>query len=451
MTSIRDRTGQGRTGSLERSLQWTLGLLVLAALLSITLGGVWIIRQAAEQFVASRLAHDADALVAGLNPGASEIGRPLPPVYRQPFSGHYFVVTFDDASPLRSRSLWDFTLDIARLPPGKTALDVREGPRSQHLLLWRAGYEKGGRPFTVAVAEDIGPLLGELRRLLIVGVGASFLAALTLLLIQRRLLRRGFRRIDAVREDIKRLDSGATDRLSEEVPAEVRPLVRELNQLIGAWRSHLARSRNALGNLAHALKSPLNLILLHHAERGDDPIAAQALRMRDLIERELRRARLAGEHSPGRRFRPREDIADLVESLHTLYADKTITITTDIEAPEQVVLDQEDMLELIGNLIDNACKWAKRRAHLTLRVGEVLLLMTDDDGPGVEPGESALLAMRGERLDEGTPGHGLGLAIVGEIVRMHGGSLELGRSQRFGGFAARVELPYPGTGDSGGR
>jgi hypothetical protein len=312
-----NRNDRGRTGSLERSLQWTLGLLVLAALLSITLAGVWIIRQAAEQFVASRLAHDAEALIAGLTPGAGEIGRPLPPVYRQPFSGHYYLVTFDDGESLRSRSLWDYGLDAEPLAPGETALDLRDGPRSQRLLQWRAGYEKGGRQFTVAVAEDVDPLLGELRRLLIVGVGASILAALTLLLIQRRLLRRGFRRIDAVREDIRRLDCGETDRLSDKVPAEVRPLVRELNQLIDGWRSHLARSRNALGNLAHALKSPLNLILLHHAEARDDPVAAQAIRMRDLIERELRRARLAGERSPGRRFRPREDIEDLVAGLHT--------------------------------------------------------------------------------------------------------------------------------------
>jgi signal transduction histidine kinase len=441
-----DRDSRRRSGSLERSLQWTLGLLVLTALLSITLAGVWIVRQVAEQFVASRLAHDAEALIAGWTPGAEEIGRPLPPVYRQPFSGHYFILTFDGGTALRSRSLWDFALDVEPLPPGESALDLRQGPRSQRLLLWRAGYEKGGRPFTVAVAEDIDPLLGELRTLLWEGVVASVLAALVLLLVQRRLLRRGFRRIDAVRADIRRLDSGETDRLSEEVPAEVRPLVRELNALIGAWRSHLARSRNALGNLAHALKSPLNLILLHHAAGEEDPVAAQALRMRDLIERELRRARLAGEHSPGRRFRPREDIDDLVAGMRTLHADKSLEIVTEIRAPDRLVFDQEDMLELAGNLLDNACKWARGRVYLGLSADDGLSLRLEDDGPGVAPEESERLASRGGRLDESVPGHGLGLAIVGEIVRMLGGRLELGRSQRLGGLAAEVKLPFPRAG-----
>lgn len=434
-----------RTGSLEQSLQWTLGLLVLAALLSITLAGVWILRQAAEQFAAARLAHDAEALIAGLVPDSTEIGRPLPPVYQQPFSGHYFLVRFDDGRTLRSRSLWDHRLEIQPLAPGQTALGVQSGPSEQSLLLWSAGYEKGGRTFTVAVAEDIDPLLGDLRRLLVIGVGASVLAALTLLLIQRLLLRRAFRRIDAVRADIRRLDEGEIERLSEEVPTEVRPLVRELNQLIDAWRSHLTRSRNALGDLAHALKSPLNLLLLHHGETKHDPVAAQALRMRDLIERELRRARLAGEHTPGQRFRPHEDIADLVESLRTLYADKTLDISISIQAPERLIFDQEDMLELVGNLLDNACKWARACVHLTLHIEQDLHIRVEDDGTGVGPQEAALLALRGGRLDETTPGHGLGLAIVGEIVRVHGGSLEFGKSQGLGGFSALVKLPYTGA------
>ncbi len=430
--------------SLEASLQWTLGLVVLAALLAMTLAGFWIVRQAAEQFVAARLAHDAEALIAGLRPEVMEIGRPLPPIYAQPFSGHYFSVRFGDRQVLRSRSLWDHAFEIAPLPPGESVLAHQAGPRDQRLLVWRAGYEKQGSRFTVAMAEDIAPLARELERLLAMGVGASLSAAVMLLLLQRWMLRRGFRRVDAVRADIQRLETGEIERLSEDVPAEVQPLVAEVNQLVKAWGSHLARSRNALGNLAHALKSPLNLILLHHPDTEDDPVARQALRMRELIQRELRRARLAGDHSPARRFRPREDIDDLVSGIRTLYADKSLDLTVEMRAPERLAFDQEDMLELIGNLLDNAAKWAVRRVHLTLRADATLLVRVEDDGPGVEPHTAERLATRGGRLDERTPGHGLGLAIVDDILRMHGGSLALGRSQRLGGFSATAELPIPG-------
>lgn len=427
-------------GSLERSLQWALGLLVLAVLMSLTGAGVWIGRHAVEQFVASRLAHDAEALIAGLDPTAELIERPLPPVFSQPFSGHYFVLRFADGRVVRSRSLWDHPLEVAPLPPGASSEGLRDGPQGQRLLLWRAGFEKRGEPFTVAVAEDLNPLLRGLQRFLWTGMGISLVGAFTLLLVQRWLLRRGFRQIDAVRSDMRRLDAGEIDRLHEDVPAEVRPLVRELNQLIDGWQAHLARSRNALGNLAHALKSPLNLILLHHADAQDDPVAGQAERMRELIERELRRARLAGDRSPGRRFRPREDIADLVAGIRVLYADKALDITTDIAAPERLAFDQEDMLELIGNLLDNAAKWARHRVHLSLHATGGLRLRVEDDGPGVAPEAAEVLSLRGGRLDEATPGHGLGLAIVGDIVRLHGGELAFGQSDSLGGFAATAEL-----------
>ena len=436
-------TVERHTGSLERSLQWTLGLLVVVVLLSLTGAALWVGRESAEQFVASRLAHDAEALIAGLDLRRGEVGGPLPPVYNQPFSGHYYWVRFDDGRLRRSRSLWDHQLEVRALTPGTTAMDLHDGPRGQRLLLWRGGFEKQGVNFTVAVAEDLTPLLGALWLLLWVGVGLSLFGALTLLLVQRWLLRRGFAQVAAVRTDLQRLDAGEIDRLREDVPEEVRPLVRELNQFIDAWRNHLQRSRQALGNLAHALKSPLNLILLHHPEALNDPVAEQAMRMRGLIDRELRRARLAGEGSPGRRVRPYEHVPDLVAGIQTLYKDKPLEISTDIDTPKRLPFDQEDMLELLGNLLDNAAKWARRRVCLGLRWGEGLEILIEDDGPGVEPGAAEVLSTRGSRLDESVPGHGLGLSIVQEIVRVHGGHVSFGRAEYLGGFASTVELPGP--------
>jgi signal transduction histidine kinase len=429
------------TGSLERRLQWALGLLAVVVLLSLTGSALWIGREGAEQFVASRLAHDAEALIAGLDLQKGEIGGPLPPVYHQPFSGHYYWVRFGDGRIRRSRSLWDHRLDITTIDPGSSLLEITDGPQGQRLLLWRAGFEKQGTGFTVAVAEDLTPFLRTLQRFLWVGLGSSLLGVLTLLLVQRWLLRHGFKQVGAVQSDLQRLDAGEIDRLREDVPEEVQPLVCELNQFIDAWRNHLQRSRQALGNLAHALKSPLNLILLQHRDSASDPVAEQAIRMRGLIDRELRRARLAGEGSPGRRFRPEQDVSDLVVGVQTLYEDRPLEVSADIDTPETVPYDQEDMLELLGNLTDNAAKWARRQVRISLTWGECLRILVEDDGPGVDAEAVEVLSARGSRLDESIPGHGLGLAIVQEIVRLHNGRLGFGRSERLGGFEVSVELP----------
>ena len=440
MSSMAER----HTGSLERSLQWALGLLVIAVLLSLTATALWIGREGAEQFVASRLAHDAEALIAGLDLQSGEVGVPLPPVYNQPFSGHYFSVRFDDGRILRSRSWWDHPReDVVLLAPGVVTQGVGSGPRGQRLLFRSAGFEKQGTAFTVVVAEDLTALVRVLWRLLWVGIGLSLLGAVTLLFVQRWLLRRGFGQVAAVRSDLRRLDAGEIERLREDVPEEVQPLVRELNQFIDAWRNHLQRSRQSLGNLAHALKSPLNLILLHHPETLNDPVAEQAIRMHGLIDRELRRARLAGESSPGRRFRPHEHVSDLVAGIQTLYKDRALDISTDIATPESLPFDEEDMLELLGNLTDNAAKWARRHVRISLRWGKNLRILVEDDGPGVEPDAAEVLSERGSRLDESIPGHGLGLSIVQDVVRIHGGHVSFGRSEQLGGFASTVDLPGP--------
>ena len=433
-------------GSLERSLQWTLGILVLAVLLSLTAAGTWILLQGLEQFAASRLAHDAEALIAGIPAQGLEIERPLPPVYSQPFSGHYYLVRLGDGRAIRSRSLWDHPFEAANLAPGETRLDLHSGPQGQRLLLWQAGYERQGSAFTVAIAEDLNPLLRALARFLYLGIGLSLLGALILLAVQRWLLRRAFRQIDAVRTDVQRLTSGEITRLREDVPAELRPLVGEMNLLIAAWRAHLERSRASLGNLAHALKSPLALILQLAGSEGHGAVREQAERMRTLVDRELKRARLAGGGAPARRFRPREDGEDLIATVNALYADKGLDIAANIHAPAHLPFDQEDLLELLGNLLDNAAKWARGRVRLSLDATETLHILVEDDGPGVEPAEAEILLSRGSRLDETTPGHGLGLAIVGDIVRLHGGELRFGRSESLGGLAVKVELPIPGAG-----
>lgn len=422
--------------------------MIVVVLVGLTGVAAWLGRESMEAFIASRLAHDAEALIGRLDTRGRNIAQALSPIYRQPLSGHYFVIRFEDGHELRSRSLWDHAWSIEPLPPGTTAVTRVKGPQEQRLLVWRGGYEKQGVAFTVAAAEDISPVVHALWRFLEIGMLVAIIVAAVFLWVQRALLRRGFQRLETVRADLGRLRRGEAVKLREDVPSEVRPLVREINELIDSWAAHLERSRNALGNLAHALKSPLGLILQHsESHPGNGPVADQAKRIRQLIDRELRRARLAGKSTAARRFAPRRDLADMVATIRTLYAGKDLELDTRVEAPEHLPFDQEDMLELLGNLLDNAAKWAKRRLRVTLVAKEELRIRVEDDGPGVDPTAAEQIMGRGSRLDESMPGHGLGLAIVGDIVGLYGGGLSLVRSQDLGGLAAVVELPLALAGE----
>ena len=358
-------------------------------------------------------------------------------MYRQPFSGHYFQVRLADGATQRSRSLWDASLDAPQLGPGESRRGFTKGPRDQQLLLWSEGFSRARQTFTVTVAEDMAPLTAAVVRFRSGGVVAALAIVALLLLAQRVLLRRAFRRLDRVRTQIQRVAEGADGRLSEEVPEEVQPLVSEINQLLDAWRAHLERSRNSLGNLAHALMAPLNLLL---RQAGEADSREQLTRMRGLIERELTRARMAGLGVPGQQFQPHRDLPDVLEAMAKLHAERGLDFTQCIETPRRLPYDREDMLELLGNLLDNAAKWARGRVAVSLSHGRGLTLTVEDDGPGVEPGQVAQLPQRGTRLDETAPGHGLGLAIVQDIARLYGGRVGFERSPRLGGLRVVVSF-----------
>jgi signal transduction histidine kinase len=255
-----------------------------------------------------------------------------------------------------------------------------------------------------------------------------------------------------VREDVRRVESGEASGLREDVPDEVRPLVREVNRLLMLLEQRLQRSRNAAGNLAHALKTPLTL-LLHQVDgealrdRPDARVALhqQAERIQDLMERELRRSRLAGAGAVGRQFHPRRDVPALLDALRRMHDRAGLRIEAADLPDVAVPLDDEDMIELLGNLLDNACKWAASTVRLGVTVDGALRVRVEDDGPGLADADAGHLLERGTRLDETRAGHGLGLAIVRDIVALYGGQLALQRSADLGGLSVEARLPI-GTG-----
>jgi signal transduction histidine kinase len=429
-------------GSLEARLQILLGLLLVLLLAGLTGLGVWMARQTAMQFVASRLAHDAEAILAAIDPQERQIARSLPAIYQQPFSGHYLSVRFNTGETLRSRSLWDEGLPAISLSPGEQTQQRLTGPRRQQLLLWSAGYQKGGQQLTLSLAEDISPLLLRFNELLRVGLLAALASAALLLLAQKLLLRRMFQRLDDVRRQVKEVTQGKRQHLDESVPGEIRPLVHEFNQLLNGLHSHLERARHAAGNLAHALKGPLSLLYQHGQRLPDSDISEQTGQMRHLIDRELHRARLAGNALAGRHFHPQADCRDLLDTIRSLYVEKSLQITSELHTPSSLPLDQDDMLELLGNLLDNAAKWADSQILLRLHIQDDRLeISLQDDGPGIPAALGARLKQRGARLDEAVAGHGLGLAIVSDVIESYGGGFAMTRSSRLGGLHTHISLP----------
>lgn len=433
--------------SLERRLRYSLAWSLLLMMGLLALAGGYAIERMTRELIASRLGHDAEALLAALEReegGLTLSDRALVPVYQQPYSGHYYLL-FDRDRSLRSRSLWDWNLNPPPLATGKFRLWESPGPDGQHLLIWAGGFNKQGMAITLAVAEDLNPVR-HWRTLFESAVAmTTLLGLIALLWVQRRVLRNAFATLDGLRSEMRALERGERDSLGEAVPSEVRPLVVEFNRLLGSLGRRISRSRNAAGNLAHALKGPLNLIYQEVGRgTGDERLGrlrGYAEEIGRLMERELRRARLAGGAAPGRRFAPCEELPLLLDLFRKLYEGRCPRFEVQCPAGLQLPLDREDMLEMLGNLLDNACKWAAGRVAIGIASDRSYALVVEDDGPGVTGRQLELLTQRGVRLDEAVEGHGLGLAIVRELVELYGGTIRFDCAGDLGGLRVAIELP----------
>ncbi len=437
--------------SLERRLVVGLSGVLLLVFGVLLWGSVAAVRSLAEAHVLTRLEHDAEALVTAFGPNKRgrirlREGR-ITPIYQQPLSGHYFIFSFEDDAKIRSRSLWDEDIPLERQSTGHVIVQHLDGPGDQQLLARTAGYEKAGRRFSLLVAEDLTPLSRQIDRLQWMELALLVCAFVVIVLFQRAILRRCFMVLDRVQHEIEQVTRGDRQQIEELGPSEVRPLTAEVNRLLGQQQRRLQRSRQALGNLAHALKGPLSLMTrdIEAMPASDDKLGrltARLSRIGALIDRELKRARIAGQ-GPGQHFHPSRHVPELVEALTQLHQERSIKIAVE-SLPEQALpFDYEDMLELLGNLLDNACKWAEGKVKLKVTVGHDVMFTVSDNGPGVDRGVRETLLERGSRLDEQIDGHGFGLAIAKDLVDDYDGSLEIGRSASMGGLEVRVRLPLP--------
>jgi signal transduction histidine kinase len=384
------------------------------------------------------------------------------PLFELPLSGWYWQVTrLDPQKPevRSSRSLWDSALP--RLEGGKVPTDAGgssvgyvQGPENQRLRLFERTIDLGeeGR-YLISVAGDAVEIDDEMRTFNEALALTFCVLAVVLLLTTMFQVRFGLAPLKRISESLAAIRSGAAERLEGTFPDEIAPLARETNALIEANREIVQRARTHVGNLAHALKTPLSVIVNEAAAR-EDAFAAKVREqtdiMRDQVARHLERARLAARLSSiGSVTEIGPVVTALARTMEKIHHDRGIAI--DVEAPEDVRFrgERQDLEEMIGNLVDNACKWAKSRVSVeVLRDGSaareqpLVRLVIDDDGPGLSPAqrEEAQEAHRGRRLDETKPGSGLGLSIVVELADLYGGELSLGTAP-IGGLRAELVLP----------
>jgi signal transduction histidine kinase len=263
-------------------------------------------------------------------------------------------------------------------------------------------------------------------------------------------VRRGWSPINQLRARLARLDAGSARRLDGEYPSEVAPLVGDLNALLDQREQSVARARASAGDLAHGLKTPLAILLQEasRAEAAGQPDLAGAIReqverMRRQVDHQLAQARADATRRSGAGVSTAvlESADALGRTLQRLHAERGLSIEVDVAADLRVRVDREDLDEMLGNLLDNACKWGRRRARVSAaREGGDVVVVIDDDGPGIDPAMRQAVFERGVRADEAAPGSGLGLAIVRGLATACGGDVGF-TDAPLGGLRVRLRLP----------
>jgi signal transduction histidine kinase len=433
--------------SIQRRL--SLGLISVMVIVGLVLAqtSLWLFEMGLHRYLEDGLRNDSENLLVALvrGPGGVQLDEQrLSPAYQRPFSGHYFRIDFSD-DHWRSRSLWD--QELPQLPQAGLQGNLQLGPEGQQLLVLRSDYKRFGQSISISVAQDYTPVRESFRLMRQVGLVLGLAALLLILVLQRVTVRRALRPLETAREQIAQLQQGQRSQLDTQVPVELEPLVAQINHLLAHTEDSLKRSRNALGNLGHALKTPLAVLLsvASSEQLKDQPQLAKLLReqlqqVQQRLNRELNRARLAGETLPGALFDCDSELPGLLATLNMIHGEH-LDLSYHVHPGLQLPWDREDLLELLGNLLDNACKWADADVRLSIdATPHSFELRVEDDGPGIPEAQRTQVFSRGTRLDEQTDGHGLGLGIVRDIVEVWGGTLQLHESE-LGGLKVLIELP----------
>lgn len=456
--------------SLAFRLIFAAALVSLAGLIA---GGLLlsnVFRASVERQLDDRLVADMENLIAASEPAPNGALMMMNAIadqrYDTAFSGWYWQVTpenegsaGEESGRLTSRSLWDKALETpGDATGGALARGYAHGPESQELryvvrrisfpdMAALANGKADARPKTYLFAVAADRSKGEAEAanfdttlLWSLGALGLFLTIATLLQV-----RVGLRPLAVVRDRLQAIRTGKAQRLEGRFPREIAPLADEVNQLLSHSAEVVQRARTHVGNLAHGLKTPLS-VLTNEAvlAKGalSDTVMKQTAVMRRQVDHYLARARAAASADViGVRTDVAPVIADLARTLEKIYGRKGVEFETEIPMNLAFKGEKQDFEEVIGNLMDNAGKWAATLVRVTAKgAAGKLVVSIEDDGPGLNEDEQVRVLEKRERLDETMPGSGLGLGIVRDIADLYGGRLDLARSE-LGGLTAALTLP----------
>ena len=425
------------------SLHFRLGLwLALSLVLLFVLHGFVTERAprvTTEAYITTRLEHDAEWLISGLNEHGHLTAAHIPAIFLRANSGHYFLLRQMNAGAggeLLSAST------VGRMLPVPASSGVSHGvwDDGEPLLLLRRDLPQGGVLVVAESLRDLNTHLAEFRwRFLLISVGLFAL----LLLAQFVLLRWILRPVRVLAQDGERLQAGELERLPTPDMLELQPLSHAFNAVLESQSRRLVRSRHALADLAHGLKTPL-AALRQSLHGASDSVAQAALaRMEGIVQRELRHARWSSVSSPATLMLDvAGELQGLMQAMRLIYRERGLYFALSVPAGAGWRMDREDLHELLGNLLDNAAKWARSSVYLQVVAEDAgWRVCIEDDGEGADLPALNANWTRGQRLDESQPGTGLGLAIVGEIVAAYEGELSFTQSAAHGGLRVCVRLP----------
>lgn len=445
-----------------RSLR--LRLLVVAALaiaLALFVSG-WVLARLFKQHIEERefaeLANHQNQIIAAIQFNADgQFGLttgPADPRFFAPNGGLYWQIELSDGSKHRSRSLWETELVLPRdeLQDGSPHRHTVDGPGGSTLLALERGLIIGAdsKPLAVrlTVAADqreVVKAASDFRAVLIWSLSTLGLSLLVALFVQVEF---GLRPLARLRSALQRVHGGRVERVVGAFPTEVQPLVDDMNALLDRERASNIRARERAADLAHGFKTPLAILstVARDLQRdGRSPFAAEIDTQIDImsrhVRRELARARTVGTSTVGQTgFGVRPVLEKIANALGRMSSDRGLTWTVTADNAAIFTGDESDLLEMVGNLAENAAKWAVSQVHLrAIRIGSLLEIAVEDDGPGVPEAAKADILVRGRRLDETGDGSGLGLSIVAKIVETYGGTLDIGRSP-LGGLSATIQI-----------
>jgi len=433
---------------------WTLFALVAAGIVLSLL-----FQASVERSFDARLSVLLDSLIVAADfdeARGAYITSPLgEPRFEQPYAGWYWQITPHEGSPIFSRSLWDKELNPTLDDP---APEIRHyydsGPDNQRVRVAERDItfvaEESRIRFSVAAitTESVKEILNFVWAL-VWSLGALGIGLLSAVVVQ---VKYGLRPLRHLSESLSNVLAGVDERLAGEYPAEISPLAAELNALIDHNAEVVERARTHVGNLAHALKTPMT-VLANDSENQESQLARLVKRQVDIMRRHvdhyLTRARTAATGKVlGARTLVRPVMQVLASTVKRIYVERNVAVI--VAGGERLNFrgERQDLEEMLGNLMDNACKWADHQVWVKADKNENKIIFTiEDDGPGISEGQLETVFGRGQRYDEAVPGSGLGLNIVRDISSLYGGSVVLGRSE-LGGVLARLELPA--AADAGG-